>query len=174
MWCTNGNAGPKRGARYSLEDGVKKHRGWTQFFERRCTSRRYGRPFLATTLELLQVKFTYFLRTQTHRHTDTQTHRHTHTRARALYMMFTGPGGAPTALLKAERPYYIPFLCTAGCSPLVLLATIISSGRGRSLPFCALPLGCSSILAIAQVLRRAASRLVSPPHVVHAPADSGH
>jgi hypothetical protein len=27
MWCTNGNAGPKRGARYSLEDGVKKHRG---------------------------------------------------------------------------------------------------------------------------------------------------
>jgi hypothetical protein len=29
-------------------------------------------------------------------------------------MMFTGPGGAPTALLKAERPYYIPFLCTPG------------------------------------------------------------
>ena len=43
------------------------------------------------------------------------------------------------ALRKVQRPCYTPLLCTAGCSPPVL-ATIIGSGRGRSLPFCALPL----------------------------------
>ena len=43
------------------------------------------------------------------------------------------------ALRKVQRPCNTPLLCTAGCSPPVL-ATIIGSGRGRSLPFCALPL----------------------------------
>ena len=49
-WGTNGNAGPKRSARYSVEDGVKKRRGRTQpqpvsrdasLFERRQLEARF-------------------------------------------------------------------------------------------------------------------------------------